>query len=56
MARALAPPGRGRPSLMGDRSRLRNRIHKALDHFGLRLGGALTNILGMKEAAAFRTA
>ena len=36
-----------RRSLVGDGGRLRNRIHWVLDHCGLRLGGALTNILGM---------
>ena len=36
-----------RRTLTGDRSRVRNRIHKALDHCGLRLGGALSDILGL---------
>ena len=45
--RDLRQTSRYRRTLVEDRSRLRNRIHKALDHCGLRLGGALTNILGM---------
>ena len=34
-------------TLTGDRSRVRNRIHKAPDHCGLRQGGALGDILGL---------
>ena len=45
--RDLRQTSRYRRTLVGDRSRLRNRIHQALDHCGLRLGGALTDILGM---------
>ena len=45
--RDLRQTSRYRRTLVADRSRLRNRMHKALDHCGLRLGGALTDILGM---------
>ena len=45
--RDLRQTSRYRRALVADRSRLRNRIHKALDHCGLRLGGALTDIFGM---------
>ena len=45
--RNLRQLSRYRRKLVGERSRARNRIHKALDHDGLRLGGALTDILGM---------
>ena len=38
---------RYRRKLVGERSRARNRLHKTLDHDGLRLGGALSDILGM---------
>ena len=37
---------RYRRKLVGERSRARNRIHKTLDHDGLRLGGALSDIFG----------
>ena len=37
---------RYRRKLVGKRSRARNRIHKTLDHDGLRLGGALSDIFG----------
>ena len=43
----LHQTSRYRRILAGDCSRLRNRIHKAPAHCRLRLGGALTNILGM---------
>ena len=45
--RELRPLSRYRRKLAGERSRARNRIHKALDQDGLRLGGALSDILGM---------
>ena len=45
--RNLRQLSRYRRKLVGERSRARNHIHKALDHDGLRLGGALTDILGM---------
>ena len=45
--RDLRQLSRYRRKLVGELSRARNRIHKALDHDGLRLGGALTDILGM---------
>ena len=38
---------RYRRQLVSERSRARNRLHKTLDHDGLRLGGALSDILGM---------
>lgn len=45
--RDLRRTSRCRRSLAGDRSHLRNRIRKALDHCGPRPGGAPANILGM---------
>ena len=45
--RDLRQTSRCRRSLVGDCSRLRNRIHRALDHRGLHLLRTLTNILGM---------
>ena len=45
--RDLRRTSRCRRTLTGDRSRVRNRIHKALDHCGLRLGGALSDIPGL---------
>ena len=45
--RELRPLSRHRRKLVGERSRARNRIHKALDQDGLRLGGALSDIFGM---------
>ena len=45
--RDLRQTSRYRRTLTADRSRLKNRLHKALDHSGLRLGGALTDILGL---------
>ena len=45
--RDLRQTSRYRRTLTADRSRLKNRLHKALDHCGLRLGGALTDILGL---------
>ena len=44
--RQLRQLSRYRRKLVGERSRARNRIHKTLDHDGLRLGGALTDIFG----------
>ena len=38
---------RYRRMLVGERSRARNRVHKTLDHDGLRLGGVLTDIFGV---------
>ena len=38
---------RYRRKLVGERSRARNRVHKTLDHDGLRLGGVLTDIFGV---------
>ena len=38
---------RYRRTLVAERSRARNRIHKILDHDGLRLGGVLSDIFGM---------
>ena len=45
--RQLRQLSRYRRKLVGERSRARNRIHKTLDHDGLRLGGALTDIFGL---------
>ena len=45
--RDLRQTSRYRRSLTADRSRLKNRLHKALNHCGLRLGGAPTDILGL---------
>ena len=36
-----------RRTLVAERSRTRNRVHKTLDHDGLRLGGILTDIFGV---------
>ena len=41
---------RYRRMLVGERSRARNRVHKTLDHDGLRLGGVLTDIFGVKPS------
>ena len=38
---------RYRRRLVGERSRARNRVHKTLDHDGLRLGGVLSDIFGV---------
>ena len=43
----LALRSRCRRKLVVERSRAHNRIHKELDHDGLRLGGALSDILGL---------
>ena len=45
--RVLRAMTRNRRKQVGERSRARNRVQKLLDHCGLRLGGALTDILGM---------
>ena len=45
--RQLRQLSRYRRKLVGERSRARNRIHKTLDHDGLRLGGALSDIFGL---------
>ena len=44
--RQLRQLSRYRRKLVGERSRARNRVHKTLDHDGLRLGGALSDIFG----------
>ena len=38
---------RYRRKLVGERSRNRNRVHKTLDHDGLRVGGVLSDIFGL---------
>ena len=38
---------RYRRKLVGERSRNRNRVHKTLDHDGLRLGGILSDLFGV---------
>ena len=38
---------RYRRRLVGERSRAQNRVHKTLDHDGLRLGGVLSDIFGV---------
>ena len=45
--RQLRQLTRYRRKLVGERSRARNRVHKTLDHDGLRLGGVLTDIFGV---------
>ena len=45
--RQLRPLTRYRRTLVAERSRARNRIHKTLDHDGLRLGGILSDIFGV---------
>ena len=52
--RQLSQLSRYRRKLVDERSRARNRIHKTLDHDGLRLGGALTEIFG-RTVAGFST-
>ena len=44
--RQLRQLSRYRRKLVGEPSRARNRVHKTLDHDGLRLGGALSDIFG----------
>ena len=44
--RQLRQLSRYRRKLVGERNRARNHIHKTLDHDGLLLGGALTDIFG----------
>lgn len=44
--RQLRQLSRYRRKLVGERSRARHRVHKTLDHDGLRLGGALADIFG----------
>ena len=45
--RQLRQLTRYRRRLVAERSRARNRVHKTLDHDGLRLGGVLTDIFGV---------
>ena len=45
--RQLRQLTRYRRRLVGERSRSRNRVHKTLDHDGLRLGGVLSDIFGV---------
>ena len=45
--RQLRQLTRYRRKLVAERSRARNRVHKTLDHDGLRLGGVLTDIFGV---------
>ena len=45
--RQLRQLTRYRRRLVGERSRARNRVHKTLDHDGLRLGGVLSDIFGV---------
>ena len=45
--RQLRQLTRYRRKLVAERSRARNRVHKTLDHDGLRLGGVLTDIFGI---------
>ena len=45
--RQLRQLTRYRRRLVGERSRARNRVHKTLDHDGLRLGGVLSDICGV---------
>lgn len=45
--RQLRQLTRYRRTLVAERSRARNRIHKTLDHDGLRLGGVLSDIFGI---------
>ena len=44
--RQLRQLSRYRRKLVAERSRTRNRIHKTVDHDGVRLGGALADIFG----------
>ncbi len=44
--RRLRDLSRYRRKLVGERSRVRNRVHKTLDRDGLRVGGILTDIFG----------
>ena len=45
--RRLRQLARFRRTLAAERSRNRNRVHKTLDHDGLRLGGILSDIFGV---------
>ena len=45
--RQLRQLTRYRRKLVGERSRNRNRVHKTLDHDGLRIGGILSDIFGV---------
>ena len=45
--RQLRQLTRYRRTLVAERSRTRNRVHKTLDHDGLRLGGILSDIFGV---------
>ena len=45
--RQLRQLTRYRRTLVAERSRARNRVHKTLDHDGLRLGGVLSDIFGV---------
>ena len=45
--RQLRQLTRYRRTLVAERSRARNRVHKTLDHDGLRLGGILSDIFGV---------
>ena len=45
--RQLRQLTRYRRKLVDERSRARNRVHKTLDHDGLRLGGVLSDIFGV---------
>ena len=43
----VAPMTRYRRRLVSERSRARNRVHKTLDHDGLRIGGILSDLFGV---------
>lgn len=45
--RQLRQLTRYRRTLVAERSRARNRVHKTLDHDGLRLGGVLSDVFGI---------
>ena len=45
--RALRALNRHRRSLVHDRSRVRNRVHKLIDAAGIRIGGIITDIFGV---------
>ena len=47
LCRQLRQLTRYRRKLVDERSRARNRVHKTLDHDGLRLGGVLSDIFGV---------
>ena len=52
--RDLRQMSRCRRNWVGDRSRVRNRVHQVLDRSGLRLGGIITDVFGLNAQHLLR--